>query len=70
MSTLETDFQLEVVNLTSTLLQEVEAQVLAQAMQKSRFNQSEVARKLGISRGALRYKLKEHFGDMFVGSRS
>jgi DNA-binding protein Fis len=32
----------------------------------SRYNQSKASKMLGISRGALRYKLKEYFGDKYI----
>lgn len=36
---------------------------------EGRYNQVKAAKLLGISRGSLRYKLKEYFGDKYVGSK-
>jgi DNA-binding NtrC family response regulator len=44
----------------SMALEEHERQLLARALADSRGNQSEAARKLGIGRDALRYKMKKH----------
>lgn len=59
-----------ITKATSTTLAEVEAEVIAQTMEANRYNQSKVARILGISRGALRTKLKAAYGDRYIGSRS
>ncbi len=54
---------------TATTLAEVEAEVLAQVMEANRYNQSKVAKLLGISRTTLRTKLKAAYGNRFIGTR-
>lgn len=45
---------------------QVKADYIEYALQECRYNQSETARRLGISRGNLRSKLKEYFGDKYI----
>lgn len=47
------------------LLEKVEANVLKLAMERCKRNQSLCANELGISRGCLRTKLKEYFGNEY-----
>jgi len=47
-------------------LKVVEALVFEHAIEAARFNQSKAARLLGVSRGTLRAKLKEHFPGKFI----
>ncbi len=46
----------------------VEKQALVYWMKKTNCNQTKTAVALNLSRGALRYKLKEHFGDEYFRS--
>lgn len=57
------------VPLNKRSFQTAEAQLLAEAMELSRYNQSIAAKTLGISRGALRYKLKNYYGNKYVGGK-
>lgn len=59
----------EAGSIYKTALQRMEAPLLAQAIETCRYNQVKAAKLLGISRGSLRYKLKEYFGDKYVGSK-
>ena len=45
---------------TPSPLAEQERRLLEEALQASKGNQSEAARRLGIGRDALRYKMKRH----------
>lgn len=47
----------------------LEAKYIEHVYKLSRYNQSRAALMLGISRGCLRMKLSEYFGDMYLGSR-
>lgn len=47
----------------------VEKNLLSAAMEANRYNQSEVSRITGLSRGALPYKLKAYFGDKYIGGK-
>lgn len=51
-------------------LAEIEKNYIEFIYQQSRYNQSKAAKMLGLSRGCLRMKLEEHFGDKYVGKRS
>ncbi len=51
------------------LLSKAEAQVYEDAMVVSRFNQCKAAVLLGVSRGTFRTKMKEYFGDKYIGAR-
>lgn len=42
-----------------------EKAVLENVMAQVKYNQSKAAKKLGLSRGTLRVKLKEHFGNLY-----
>jgi len=44
----------------------VKANFIEHALAKCRYNQSETARQLGISRGTLRTYLKDYFGDKYI----
>lgn len=50
----------EVTNVYQLVLNEVEAPLLATVMQHTQGNQSKAAEILGLNRGTLRKKLKEH----------
>lgn len=52
------------------LIKALDKQVLKEVMELCRFNQSQAARVLGLSRGTLRTKLKNLFDDKYVGTRS
>lgn len=43
----------------------LESYWLQKTMQQCKYNQSKAAKKMEISRGTLRAKLKEHFGDLY-----
>lgn len=45
----------------------VEAYVMQKSIEKHRYNQTETAEALGISRGQLRTKLKSYFGNKYIG---
>lgn len=51
------------------LLERVEYALYKQVMEHCRYNQSRAAKLLGISRGTLRAKLKEHYGNKYAGTR-
>lgn len=57
------------LNLYQVVVQQVEAPLIRTVMELMRYNQSKAARALGMSRGTLRTKLKEYFGDEFIGTR-
>ncbi len=57
------------LNLYDKVLAITEAPLLRTVMELTRYNQSRAARVLGVSRGTLRTKLKQYFGDEFIGSR-
>ena len=46
-----------------------EPALLKKVMECSRYNQCRAAKMLGISRGTLRCKLRQYFGDKYVGTR-
>lgn len=50
----------EVTNVYQLVLNEVEAPLLATVLQHTQGNQSKAAEILGLNRGTLRKKLKEH----------
>lgn len=52
-----------------SVLQLAEDAVFEHVMKTTRYNQSRAAKVLGISRGTLRTKLKERFGNRYVGTR-
>ena len=56
-------------NLYKSLLDIIEPPLLKALMEHCRYNQSRVAQKLGLSRGTLRHKLIEHFGDQYCSTR-
>lgn len=49
----------------STLLNKAEKHVIELAMHRCKNNQSVAAKALGLSRGTLRTKLKQYFGDKY-----
>lgn len=49
--------------------EEFEQQWLQGTMEKHRWNQSKTAIALGMSRGTLRTKLKQYFGNKYIGTR-
>ncbi len=57
-------------NIHTGVISLVEIPLYRAAMESTRYNQSEAARVLGVSRGTLRKKLKTYFGDEFIGSRT
>lgn len=56
-------------NLHEIYLSEVEQPLLEAVMSQTKYNQVRAAKMLGISRGTLRKKLKQHFDDKYVGTR-
>lgn len=50
------------------ILGELEKEVLETAIKTSRYNQTKAAKKLGISRGSFRSKLREHFGNKYFSN--
>jgi Fis family transcriptional regulator, factor for inversion stimulation protein len=55
-------------NLYKLVMAEVEPALLETVMKTNRFNQSKLARILGLSRGTTRSKLRRYFGDKYAGS--
>jgi len=55
-------------DLYKTILDEIEPPILEALMEKARFNQSRVARILGLSRITLRKKLIKYFGNKYLPS--
>ena len=51
---------------TETLLKYVEKECIHHVYELSKYNQSLTSRMLKISRGTLRSKLKEYFGDKYL----
>lgn len=51
---------------TTTGLKKIEAQYIEHVYKLSKYNQSKAAKNLGLSRGCLRMKLKEYFGDQYL----
>lgn len=60
---------MEVTSNPSTMLAHAEAQIIEHVLKKNRYNQSKTAKLLGVSRGTLRTKLQQYFGDEYVGHR-
>lgn len=58
------------VDLYQTVVETVEIPLLKNVMERYRYNQSQVAQILGLSRGTLRTKLRHHFDDQYVGTRT
>lgn len=52
------------------VMEQVEEPLFEIVMDRYRYNQSKAANALGMSRGTLRTKLKQHFKDKYVGSRN
>jgi Fis family transcriptional regulator len=59
----------EPVELHQLVLEEVEAVLFRTAMEYCKYNQSNAAILLGISRGMLRAKLRHYFDEKYVGTR-
>lgn len=57
--------KIEATEKLSTLLEKAEKHVIKLAMKRCKGNQSVAALALGISRGTLRTKLKQYFGDKY-----
>jgi len=51
---------------TTTTLKALEKVYIEHVFKLSKYNQSKAAAALGLSRGGLRGKLKEHFGDQYL----
>lgn len=56
-------------SLYAFLIEQIEPPLLDAAMKKTKWNQVRAAKLLGLSRGTLRKKLKEHFDDKYCGTR-
>jgi len=56
-------------NLQGMYLAEIEPPLLEATLEKTRFNQVQTAKMLGISRGTLRKKLTHYFGDKYCTTR-
>ena len=54
---------------TTVVMRVIEKEVLQAVMKSAKYNQSKAAKLFGVSRGTMRTKLKEHFGDEYVGTR-
>jgi DNA-binding protein Fis len=65
---METRFEIELVegHNVGEGLKQLESAYIEFVHKLSRFNQSRTARSLGISRGCLRAKLKEYFGEKYI----
>lgn len=57
-------------HLHDLLLEQVEPPLLEMVMKKVNYNQSKAAKLLGLSRGTLRKKLKQYFGNKYCHSHS
>jgi len=58
------------VNLYKMVVEAVEPPLLKIVMERYRYNQCQAAQVLGLSRGTLRTKLRYHFNDKYVGTRT
>lgn len=54
------------IDKLSTALKDAEAIVIEHAYRACKYNQSRTAKALNISRGCLRMKLKEYFGETYL----
>lgn len=54
--------------LYDMVMEQIEPPLLQAVMEHCRYNQSQAAKVLGISRGTIRTKLKKHFDDKYCGS--
>lgn len=61
----DVSLKIDATEKLSTLLAKAEKHVIRLAMKRCKGNQSIAALALGISRGTLRTKLKEYFGDKY-----
>ncbi len=59
----------KISNLYKSILDVIEPPMLDAIMVFTRYNQSKAAKCLGLSRGTLRRKLIQHFGDKYCASR-
>jgi Fis family transcriptional regulator len=59
----------QLTNFNEMFLSVVEPPLLTAVLERSRYNQVQAAKMLGISRGTLRKKLKQHFDDEYCSSR-
>jgi len=59
----------EAHNLYELVLAQVEEPLLDTVMGQVKYNQSQAALSLGISRGTLRAKLKKYFDDKYISTR-
>ena len=66
----EFEVKLQAGHDTFLALAEIEKKYIEFIYQQSRYNQSRAAKMLGLSRGCLRMKLEQHFGDKYIGKRS
>lgn len=57
-------------SLYDFFLEQVEPPLLEAVMEKTRFNQVQSAKMLGVSRGTLRKKLKRYFDDKYCVTRT
>jgi DNA-binding protein Fis len=51
---------------TTLGLRQLEAEYIEHVYELARYNQSKAALMLGLSRGNLRHKLKQYFGDKYL----
>ncbi|MEE9451762.1 MAG: helix-turn-helix domain-containing protein [Gammaproteobacteria bacterium] len=58
------------VDLYRAIISKAEVPLLEMVMERYRYNQSQVAHVLGLSRGTLRSKLRHYFDDKYVGTRA
>lgn len=65
---IDTEFTVRLVHGHDTTkgLQQLEKEYIEHVYKTSRYNQSKAAKNLGLSRGCLRMKLKEYFGDQYL----
>lgn len=59
----------KISNLYKSVLDIIEPPMLDAIMVFTRYNQSKAAKCLGLSRGTLRRKLIQHFGDKYCASK-
>ena len=56
----------QVKNLYALVMEAIEPALFKEVLKFSRYNQSEAARCLGLSRGTLRTRLKAYFGETYI----
>lgn len=59
----------EILDLYKLVMDEIEEPLYQSTMEHCKYNQSRAALILGVSRGTLRTRLKQFFGDKYVGTR-